>query len=426
MGSPNWLSRISGIENIPQDLILPIKKDSEIQRIVDSLLLEERLALDTETGGPRKGRVKDIKTGDRSIPVSPDGLDPNSRTSEIVLFQIGNLDMTYVIEPQFIPYFRPVLESKRFLVQNGLHDYKFLLRKYDIRLYRMYDTMLAEQVLHAGDEGWRVHLAALARHYCNVVIRKDVREEFNQWPLTLDYGKLHYAARDVFLLWKICAKQSELIQKLNLRKAVIDEMRVIPITAEMELTGVVLDPKAMPAVRSYYEREITRVEDEIFTIYNKLLQERNVHIRTGLIEAPSSSKRHKHTFNLQAPAEKIKALERIGIEVANVRRSTLAEVEDTSGIINQMMVWSKYHKILSTYGENLMAQVHPDTKAFHPRFFQHGAGESAEAEGEETTATGRFTSNFQQIPRPEKVLEEVTDIHELNQVRKFFGLDRAA
>jgi hypothetical protein len=59
----------------------------------------------------------------------------------------------------------------------------------------------------------------------------------------------------------------------------------------------------------------------------------------------------------------------------------------------------------------------------HPHFDQLGAGEGAQRNGKdkkETIATGRFSSDFQQLPRPEKNLEAITGQH-LERVRAAFA-----
>lgn len=414
-GTKAWFDRFA--EPIPDNLKIVITQDRDLQPVLADLLPHKELGLDTETGGPNQG--------DKEKKIPADGLDPISKTSEIVLFQIGSPDCTYVVEPRFIPAFGHLLKDQNriFILQNAVHDYKFLYSKFGIRIARMFDTMIAEQLLTAGQEGRKVDLASLARKYPpHRLISKQVREDFNQWPLVLDWEKCHYAGRDVHLLFPIRKAQKDLIIQRKMQMCTYDEMRCLPVTAEMELTGVVLDPDKMMAIIEYYQQQSERIAREIFQLYNVEYQKRHGDAHLGFFEETNSKK-----FNLAASKDTVRALQALGLDIIDAKKDTLNGLDHPIG--SMIVEWKECQKILSTYGQNMLNQIHRDTGYFHPRFFQHGAGEFSQEGGRDTTsttATGRYTSNFQQIPRPERVLEEVTDPVEIARVLQHFRLEKAA
>jgi ribonuclease D len=88
-----------------------------------------------------------------------DGLDAVSPSSQLVLAQIGTRDQVdangkvtregqvVVMEPKLLPEFIDILQdrSRLKLLQNAVHDFRFLMAKYGIHMSGMYCTMLAEK-----------------------------------------------------------------------------------------------------------------------------------------------------------------------------------------------------------------------------------------------------------------------------------------
>jgi hypothetical protein len=112
------------------------------------------------------------------------------------------------------------------------------------------------------------------------------------------------------------------------------------------------------------------------------------------------------------------ALKRIGIHVENTQRSTLKAVGRK---LTQLMCdYSIARKRTSTYGTSLLDRVHPDDGLLHPQFHQLGIGDSWTEEDHRTQmiATGRYSSDFHCLPRPEKVYERVTNEETLQMLRE--------
>jgi hypothetical protein len=381
-----------------------------LQEVLTSLRSLNGYAIDTESSGP--------SDGNRKKGILPDGLDAVSGTSQLVLFQIGTRKHVYVMEPDLALDLKEELENPERvkILQNAVHDFKFLYHKYKIHMNNVYCTMLAEQVLTAGKEGVRVGLAELSRKYNpHYLISKDVRDEFR----TENFGKpfseaqLVYAARDVFLLINIYRGQLELLKKYKLIGTAHDEMDCIPCTAEMELCGIWLHTGKLSQTIDYHKQEEAQLEAQIIPILAGHLEGKTTSLFDNL----------QITVNLKSNAEKLEALKAMGLDIEDVQRSTLEDID--LEVCQALAKYTELTKIISTYGENLIARIHPTDGMLHPRFSQLGMGEMANQNSKNkatTIATGRYSSDFQQLPRPRNIYVPVTDEKLLKDLALVFAL----
>jgi DNA polymerase I-like protein with 3'-5' exonuclease and polymerase domains len=407
VGTPEWFDESFSPEYVQahlKDRCIVVLDKSDINRVIRAIEPARSYTIDTESSGERK----------------LDGLDALSPTSKIVLFQIGVRDQkqardgTYVVEPQLVEEFRPILENdKPKILQNAVHDYRFVYAKCGIAMQNIFCTMLAEQLLTAGKEGVGVGLADLVRKYPpHHLISKNVREEFIQHTGRFTPQQLFYAARDVYVLPPVARAQHGLLDKKHMLDVAQLEFENIPATAEMGLTGVLLYVKYLRESLAYHTMKRDGEERKIFAIFNAELQ------RLGVQEfdllGPVEEK-----FKLASNPEKRAAFRRLGVEIEKTDTEVLAELEHP--MAEPMIKWSGHNKIISNYGETLIDKVHFHTGRFHPDFDQLGAGEGSRdgRDKKETIATGRYSSNFQQLPRPEKVFEPIPDAEEA-QVRHYF------
>jgi DNA polymerase I-like protein with 3'-5' exonuclease and polymerase domains len=172
-----------------------------------------------------------------------DGLDPLSDTSKIVLVQYGTREMVYLIEPDLILEFKNLLQSEKHLKigHNILVDFEFILANFGLPIVRMYDTMLAEQLLTAGLENVSVGLKDLARKYPpHHQLSNSLRDDFFGFCEDGEDGKftkemLRKAAREVHVLFPVSEGQWCELREHGLEDVARDEFRCIPVTADIEL-----------------------------------------------------------------------------------------------------------------------------------------------------------------------------------------------
>lgn len=406
VGTAEWLR--SGItpDAAPPERRLLVECDRQMAAICDELGTKKSLVFDTETtGSPDRPK---------------DGLDPLSKTSRIVLFQIGTEDKVFVMDPRLLKSRRlkAVMESETILHigHNLIFDFEMLLSKHGIHPVNLFCTMIAEQILTAGKEGEYPSLAQLCRKYPpHRLISKAVRKEFVVQSGPFTKQQIYYGARDVILPYPVAKAQIKLIKDLMLTLIAKDEMECIPATAEMELGGFVLNRDIIRLVLPYYQATAERLRADIIELWNEELvrlgRQRNTLLDTGL-----------ETFDLNSPQAKKKALHRIGIMVKNVSKGELEDLDHP--LAELLLQYEKQRKIISTYGENLVAKIHPDTGRFQPTFHQLGAGENSDADGHDKTATiatGRYSSDAQQMPKPKSVYAPVTDLQQLEFCKQLYA-----
>ena len=359
--------------------------------------------LDTETGGSKTG----------------DGLDPISKTSKILLVQYGTRDLVYVIEPDLLPEFKPQLQSdKRLLIgQNIIHDFEFIMMKYGFPLVNMYDTMLAKQLLTAGLPGVKVGLRDQVSEYPpHYLMSKDTREEFIKFRDGDKFTKdmLYYAARDVFSMFPVFDAQWPLLKHHELIGPAYDEFNCIPVTADMELTGFPLDENIIHLAVVWFADRQEVLRHDIITEYNRLLRVNKVRKQYTIMPEEDLVDR----FDVDSSTQKLGALRSLGFDIKDVQRETLEEFNDP--IMVMLAEYTKCQKITTTYGQSLLDKRHPDDGLFHPEFHQMGQGEG-QKKRTTTTATERFTSDTQQVPRPENDYKEVTDPALVAELRAEFA-----
>jgi DNA polymerase I-like protein with 3'-5' exonuclease and polymerase domains len=387
-----------------------VSNPSDLVPSIEWLKKQKRLGVDSETTGADK----------RS------GLDPTNPQSRIILLQVGTPDRVLLIQPELIPEFKDVLESREILhlLQNAVYDFKYLLVKYGIHMERMYDTMLAEQLLTSGLLGMGVSLEEICRrHKPHRIISKEIRKQFMTFSGIFDKKMTYYAARDIVLLFPIFTEQAVALQRWKMERVAQDEFDVIPCTAMMELGGVHIDVRVLRLALTYWDAREQELLVEILKVYDQEMQNQGT---KSLFLIPGM----QEVFDLNSSSKKLHALQSIGFDIDDTKRDTLEEAIDKPGmsegckrIAKLLAEYSEVKKITTTYGESMIDRVNPATQRLYPEFNQLGSGDLEAKKGrmkKETIATGRYSSDFQQLPKPVARYAAVTDPEELSEVEVAF------
>jgi DNA polymerase I-like protein with 3'-5' exonuclease and polymerase domains len=412
VGRREWLDGALAPGALPVEQRIEVHSASDLQPIKDWFHTQKYQGLDIETGGQNEG----------------DGLDPISPTSKILLAQYGAYEHTgrktvvYLLEPDLLPEFKEQLQSKgRLLIgQNIRHEFKFILKKYKFPLIGMFDTMLAEQLLTAGLPGVNVNLEELACKYPpHNLVSKDVRNKFINFRGGDKFTKemLYYAARDVVLLFPVFEGQWPKLREHKLVDVAQTEFDLIAVTADMELTGINLDEKILRLTQSFYQERQDEINKRVTELYNRQLRRKGLRKQLTVMP-PEDVEDH---FDIDSSLQKLNALRALGYDVENVQRETLEKVD--TELTSLLGEYSFCRKMTTTYGQSLLDKRSPWTGRFHPEFHQMGEGEGSEKHAKKTvtTATQRYSSNAQQIPRPEKRYALVKDKEELARVGTVFA-----
>jgi len=162
-------------------------------------------------------------------------------------------------------------------------------------------------------------------------------------------------------------------QKLEAVYEKID-LPLAPVIAEMERTGIRVDPKELEKMSRSMEKEVRRLEKEIWKLADS---EFNVNSPTQLAEILFDK------LNLQPNARRGKAKAR------STAADVLEELSAQHPLPAKIIEYREIAKLKSTYVDALPKLIHPETGRLHTSFSQTG------------TATGRLSSsdpNLQNIP----------------------------
>ena len=152
------------------------------------------------------------------------------------------------------------------------------------------------------------------------------------------------------------------------------ELPLAGVLAEMERVGIRVDPKALERMSHSMEKEVRRIEKEIWVLGEA---EFNVNSPAQLAEILFDK------LNLQPPSRRGKA------KVRSTAADILEEMSSQHELPRKVIEYREIAKLKSTYVDALPKLIHPETGRLHTSFSQAG------------TATGRLSSsdpNVQNIP----------------------------
>ena len=194
---------------------------------------------------------------------------------------------------------------------------------------------------------------------------------FRQFNVPLGGGPGEHAA----MLHKLAAALHAQVEEKQLDR--VYETIDLPLSrvlADMERAGVRVDPKALDAMSEAMEKEVRRLEGEIWELAG---QEFNVNSPTQLAEILFDK------LNLQTGARRSKAKAR------STAVDVLELLKAQHPLPGKIIEYREIAKLKSTYVDTLPKLIHPETQRLHTSFSQT------------TAATGRLSSsdpNLQNIP----------------------------
>lgn len=317
------------------------------------------------------------------VDIEGTGLDPYS--DKLLLVQIGTPEICYIFDAQSIPLYGvepliQLLENPKIikLMHNGKFDYGFIKLQVGAKINNIYDTMLAEGVLTAGIKRPQ-SLAALSEQYLETRLDKSTRKSFEELKTMITEEQLKYSALDTLVLFPIFDLQYKRLQDENLINIAKLEFAVTTVVAEMELRGIYIDVakwrNILSTLRKKREEYYLSFQDAIRPYYHSnqvdLFGVESEVINTNSQQQLMDLFNNKLNLSILSTGDEV--LMSLNHPVAKILRD-----------------YRGYEKLISAFGESLLAKVNKKTGRLHPDFMQLGA------------ATGRFACsnpNLQQIPR---------------------------
>ncbi len=343
-----------------------IKTEEELRKTVESLSRHQAIGLDTETTelDPYYGRLRLIQLA------TPSGV----HIVDLDAFRNGDLK-----KADALASLRALLAAPRpiKILHNAKFDAKFIKHTLGTDLGGIFDTLLASQLIGAGDIEERHGLEAVSARYLNESV--DKTERLSNWNFELSEAQLEYAARDAAVLLPLREKLIERLRSDSLIDCARLEFDCIMAVADMELTGFYMHKDRWLEQLAIVEKRRTQLAEELQSV---LAEESS---QGSLFGGPQ-----RDDINLDSHQQLTKALERLGISVPDSTRNwKLQPLAAEYPIIATLLEYRTVQKALTSYGQNMIELINPTTHRLHADFRQIGA------------PTGRFSCtnpNIQQVP----------------------------
>ena len=342
-----------------------IETEEDARKLFDFFITKQILCLDTET------------TSINPIDAELVGLS----------FSVEEGKAFYVAVPaerekaeRIVNIFKPLYESTEILKigQNIKYDMEVLMN-YGVRLAApMFDTMLAHYVLQPEQKHNMDILAETLLNYQTIHIDELIGPKGKSQKNMRDLSPADicdYAAEDADITLRLYN-----VLKARLKEADVEdlfyniEMPLVPVLAEMEMNGVLLDTNALAETSKVFTDRMTQIEKNIYELAG-------------------------HQFNIASPKQVGEVL--FGeMKIVDKPKKTktgqyvtseevLQQLRSKAPIVDHILEHRGLKKLLGTYVDALPKLINPHTGHIHTSFNQA------------VTATGRLSSsdpNLQNIP----------------------------
>ena len=357
-------SNLETLKTVVHDYQL-IENEDDLLKLRDFFLTKEILSLDTET------------TSTNAIDAELVGLS----------FAVKEHQAFYVPIPENreeaqkrVEIFRSVYENEKILKigQNLKYDLE-VLRNYDIELKgKMWDTMIAHYLIQPELRHNMDYMAEIYLNYQTIHIDEliGVKGKNQRSMRELDPKEVYeYAAEDADITLQLKNKLEPELKKQGAEKLFYEiEMPLMPVLAEMEMTGVCLDTDSLAETSKQLTQRMLDIEQRIYELAGE-------------------------HFNIASPKQvgdilfdKLKIIDKAkktkkGQYVTS--EEVLQQLRHKHEIVGLILDHRGLKKLLGTYIEALPKLINPRTGHIHTSFNQT------------ITATGRLSSsdpNLQNIP----------------------------
>ena len=357
-------SSFESLKTTPHEYKL-IETEEDARKLFDFFITKQILCLDTET------------TSINPIDAELVGLS----------FSVEEGKAFYVAIPaerkkaeRIVNIFKPLYESTKILKigQNIKYDMEVLMN-YGVRLATpMFDTMLAHYVLQPEQKHNMDILAETLLNYQTIHIDELIGPKGKSQKNMRDISPADicdYAAEDADITLRLYNVLKPRLKETDVEDLFYNiEMPLVPVLAEMEMNGVLLDTNALAETSKVFTDRMTQIEKNIYELAG-------------------------HQFNIASPKQVGEVL--FGeMKIVDKPKKTktgqyvtseevLQQLRSKAPIVDHILEHRGLKKLLGTYVDALPKLINPHTGHIHTSFNQA------------VTATGRLSSsdpNLQNIP----------------------------
>lgn len=260
------------------------------------------------------------------------------------------------------------------IMHNGKFDYEVLISNglKENPTCTIYDTMIASWLLHPDRSSFSLEKLTEAKLFIETISFDSIvpkGKNFTDVPLET---AVKYGSEDADFTWQLWQIFEEELKKNNLFSLFTDlEMPILPILAQMEMTGIHIEKSELAEYSKDLSSQIEKLQAEIYDLVG-------------------------HEFNIASPKQlqEVLFIER-GLETGKKTKTgystdtaVLEELAEKDPVPAKILEFRKLSKLLSTYVDALPSLTDKNGR-IHTNFIQTG------------TATGRLSSrdpNLQNIP----------------------------
>ncbi|HSQ22880.1 MAG TPA: DNA polymerase [Pyrinomonadaceae bacterium] len=342
-----------------------IKTADELRRAVDELSSRPAIGLDTETTDldPYLARLRLIQLA------TSDG---------VFVVDLNHFSKDALKHSEALAPLRQLLGAPRpiKIAHNAKFDAKFLKHNLGVDVVGLFDTLLASQLVSAGDIEERHGLEAIAGRYLNEAVDKS--ERLSNWEFELSEAQLQYAARDAAVLIPLRDKLIDRIKSNGLIQCAQLEFECVMPVVDLELAGFYMD-------KTRWLEQLGIVEEKRAELANELQEMLGEGVAQASLFGPPRA-----NINLDSQQQVTEAMNRLGIPLPDSTRNwKLQPLAAQYPVVAKLLEYRTMQKALTSYGQNMIEFINPKTGRLHADFRQIGA------------PTGRFACtnpNIQQVP----------------------------
>lgn len=352
------------LENTPHEYKL-IDNEEGMRKLLDFFLTQQTVSLDTETTSTN--------------PIDAELVGLSFAAEEGKAFYVPIPDNRKKAET-IVNIFKPLYESPQIMKvgQNIKYDMEVLMR-YGVNLSApMFDTMIAHYLLQPEQHHGMDYLAETLLDYETIHIdtligpRGKNQKSMREVPPAL---VCDYAAEDADVTLRLHNVLKPRLKEAGMEQLFYEiEMPLVPVLAQMETDGVLLDTDALAETSRTFTERMREIEQDIY-------------------------REAGHEFNIASPKQvgevlfgEMKIVEKpkktkTGQYVTS--EEVLQQLRTKSPIVSKILQHRGLKKLLGTYVDALPKLINPHTGHIHTSFNQA------------VTATGRLSSsdpNLQNIP----------------------------
>ena len=382
-------SNLTRLQDLTYDYQL-IDTEEKIDQLLQNILTQKILSLDTETTGT----------------------DPIRAELVGMSFSYAENQAFYVPVPadrteaqRIVDKFKPVFENKETLKvgQNIKYD-MLVLANYGVEIQgEMFDTMIAHYVLQPELHHGMDYLAEIYLHYETIKIEELIGPKGkNQKNMRdLDPANIYrYACEDADVTLKLKNVLEKELKQNDAESLFRDiEMPLVPVLAYMERNGVRIDTEALKETSRHFTARMQQIEEEVhrlagveFNIASPKQVGEVLFDRLKIVDKPKKTKTGQYVTS----------------------EEVLESLKGKHEIVEKILEHRGLKKLLGTYIDALPQLINPQTGHIHTSFNQT------------VTATGRLSSsnpNLQNIPVRNEDGKEIRKAFIPDEGCEFFSAD---